>query len=291
MILSPAILLGQKRDELVSVQRDVASMDQHVKDLQKAFDDKISALTALLQQSIDANAKMAAAMDAMQRNLDQKLAEQQTKLVAPVATLGTKVDEMSGDFSAVRENVKELVRHMNDLDAKILDISTAIRTLNNPAPPPPAAGTVPQANAPAVDPNSPPPGWSAELAYNDAFRDYQQKKDEQAVDEFLKYLQYAPKSENAPNAAYYLGQIYYRGQDWGNAIKAFDAVLEQYPKNPRTSESQYMKACALMNDKQKNAAVKEFKNFIANYPDSPRVKDAHAHLRELGMETPNRRRG
>jgi TolA-binding protein len=49
-----------------------------------------------------------------------------------------------------------------------------------------------------------------------------------------------------------------------------------------------MKACALMNDKQKTAAGKEFKNFIANYPDSPRVKDAHAHLRDLGLETRRR---
>ena len=68
----------------------------------------------------------------MQHSLDQKFADQQTKLVAPIASVGTKVDEMSGDFSAVRENVRELIRHMNDLDSKIADISSAVRTLNNP---------------------------------------------------------------------------------------------------------------------------------------------------------------
>lgn len=46
-----------------------------------------------------------------------------------------------------------------------------------------------------------------------------------------------------------------------------------------------MKACALMDDKQKTAAAKEFRNFIENYPDSPRVKDAHEHLRQLGMDS------
>ena len=82
-----------------------------MKQLQKTLDEKTAALTALLQQSIEASNKtQAATMAAMQHNLDQKLAEQQSKLVAPVATLGTKVDEMSGDFSAVRENVKDLVR-------------------------------------------------------------------------------------------------------------------------------------------------------------------------------------
>src|SRR6202041_3938392 len=134
--LSPGLLLGQKHDELVSIQRDVAQLEDQMKQLQKSVDDKTAALTALLQQSIKASNKTAAAMQLMQRNLDQKLAEQQTKLVAPVATLGTKVDEMSGDFGAVRENVKELVRKMNELSTKVDDISSAVRTLNTtPAPP------------------------------------------------------------------------------------------------------------------------------------------------------------
>jgi len=288
MVLSPAILLGQKKEDLASIQRDIADMDDHVKQLQKAYDVKIGELTALLQQSVDANNKMAAAMTAMQHNLDQKLADQQAKLVAPVATLGTKVDEMSGDFRSVRENVAELVRHMNALDAKVTDISSAVRTLNNPAPAPPAAGVPPGGTAQQA-PEGPPAGWSAELAYNTAYNDFKNKKDDQAVDEFLQYVKYAPQSENAPNATYYLGQIYYRGQDWADAIKAFDAVLEKYPKNPRTSESEYMKACALMNDGQKTAAGQEFRSFIKTYPDSPRVKDAHAHLRELGLESTKRR--
>jgi TolA-binding protein len=286
--LSPAILLGQKKEDLASIQRDIADMDDHVKQLQKAYDVKIGELTALLQQSIDANKQMAAAMTALQHNLDQKLADQQTKLVAPVATLGTKVDEMSGDFRSVRENVAELVRHMNALDAKVTDISTAVRTLNNPTPPPPAA-SVPGGGTAQQAPEGPPAGWSPELAYNNAYRDYGAKKDDAALEEFAQYVKYAPQSENAPNATYYQGMIYYRGQDWADAIKAFDAVLEKYPKNPRTSESQYMKACALMNDGQKTAAGQEFRSFIKTYPESPRAKDAHAHLRELGLESTKRR--
>jgi len=287
--LLPAILLGQKKEDLASIQRDVASMDDHVKQLQKAFDDKTAALSALLQQSIDASTKAMAAVTAMQHDLDQKLAEQQAKLVAPVATLGTKVDEMSGDFRSVRENVAELVRHMNDMDAKIADISTAIRTLQNPVTPPPPppggqTGTVAQ-----VTDNSPPPGMSAELSYNAAYRDYQGKKDDTALAEFDQYLKYYPQSENAPNAQYYMGQIYYRAEDYESAAKAFDAVLEKFPANSKTPDAQYMKACALMNGKHNTAAAAEFKAFLAKYPDNPRAKEAHLHLQTLGMETRKRK--
>ena len=39
LALAPALVLGQKREDLASIQRDVASMDDHVKQLQKSFDD------------------------------------------------------------------------------------------------------------------------------------------------------------------------------------------------------------------------------------------------------------
>jgi TolA-binding protein len=286
MAISPAIVFGQKHDELVSIQRDVAQLEDQVKQIQKALDDKTAALTALLQQSIDASNKTAAALAAMQHSIDQKLADQQTKLVTPVATLGTKVDEMSGDFRSVQTNVAELVRHMNELDAKVTDISSAVRTLSNPPVAPPQAN-VPAGTTPQV-PDGPPAGWSAELAYNTAYRDFQGKNDEQAFKELDQYLKYAPQSEHAPDAQYYIAMIYYRGEDWENAVKAFDAVLEKFPANSKTQESQYMKACALMKAKHNTAAGAEFKSFIAKYPNTPRAKDAHAHLVDLGLETKRR---
>jgi TolA-binding protein len=288
IVLTPAILPGQKKEDILSIQRDVASLDDHVKQLQKALDEKTAALTALLQQSIEASNKNTAALQAMQHSIDQKLADQQGKLVAPVASLGTKIEEMSGDFRSVRENVAELVRRMNDLDGKVAEISTVVRTLNTPAAvpaPPPAAG----GSAAAVPEPAPP--MSAELMYTGALTDFNLKKDDTALTKFSDYLRYYGTTSNAPNAQYYIGQIYYRAEAWPDAVKAFDAVLETYPKNPKTAESQYMKACALMKGKQKTAAVREFKNLIEKYPESPRVKDAHAHLRELGMEgSPSSRR-
>jgi TolA-binding protein len=288
MALSPAILFGQKKDDLLSIQRDIADMTDRVKQLQKAFDEKIAALTALLQQSIETSNKTNAAMTAMQREVDQKLADQQTKLVAPLATMGSKVDEMSGDFRSVQTNVAELVRHLNTLDEKVKEISDAIRTLQTPVPaPPPIAGQTGTVQQQAPDVCA---GTSAELSYTSALSDYNAKKDDIALQEFGQYVKCFAGSANAPNAQYYIGQIYYRTENWSDAAQAFDAVVEKFPKNPKTADAEYMKACALMKNKDtKTAAGKEFRNFIAKYPDSPKVREAHLHLRELGMETTPRR--
>jgi tol-pal system protein YbgF len=286
--LTPAILLGQKHDELVSIQRDVAQLEDQMKQLQKALDEKVTALTALLQQSIDLSNKTSAAMAAMQHNVDQKLAEQQTKLVTPVATLGTKVDEMSGDFRSVRENVAELVRKMNDLDGKVTDISQTVRTLAAAAAPPqPPPAVVPAGTNTQQAPDTC-SGTSADLSYTAALGDFNSKKDDIAIGEFAQYVRCFPQSAMAPNAQYYIGQIYYRTQNWEDAVKAFDLVLEKFPKNPKTPDAQYMKACALLNNHEKTAAGQEFKSFIATYPDNPKVPEARKHLRELGLAGPTR---
>jgi TolA-binding protein len=288
--LSSAILHGQKKEDILSMQRDIANMDDHVKQLQKTLDEKTAALTALMQQSIDASNKTSAAMAAMQRDVDQKMAEQGTKLVAPVASMGAKVDEMSGDFRTVSESVRELVRRLNDMDGKLKDISEAVRTLAAQQIQPPPKAEVPPGGTAQQAADTPPPGMSADLSYTAALSDYNGKKDDLAIEEFAQFLKYYSSSANGPSAQYYIGQIYYRGQDWENAAKAFDAVLEKFPKNAKTSEAQYYKACALLNGKHKTAAGEEFKSFIRNYPDSPHVTEAHKHLRELAMEGPTRRK-
>lgn len=281
MALSPAILVGQKKDDLLSIQRDIADMTDRVKQLQKAFDEKIAALTALVQQSIDTSNKTSAAMVTMQHSVDQKMADQQVKLVTPLATMGAKVDEMSGDFRSVQTNVAELVRHLNTLDDKVKDISDAIRSLQAPPPPPPGN---PAAGGTAAQTPDACTGASVDLSYTTALGDFNAKKDDLALQEFHQYVKCFPQSANAPNAAWYIGQIYYRAEDWPNAVQAFDDVVEKFPTNPKTSEAAYYKAISLMKNRQKTDAGKEFRNFIANYPESTHIREAHAHLRELGME-------
>jgi TolA-binding protein len=284
LALSPAILLGQKKDELVSIQRDVAQLEDNVKQLQKSFDEKMAALTALMQQAVDQANKNAQTLAAMQRDVDQKLNDQQTKVLTPVVTLSTRVEDMSGDFGRVRENVAELVRKFNDMNDKVTDISQTVRTLAAAAAPPPPP---PATDAPASTTPQPPAGMSAEVSYNTAYTDYMAKKDELALDEFGKYLQYFSATSHGPDAQYYIGQIYYRAESWADAVKAFDAVLEKFPKNPKTPEAQYFKAVALMKQPdKKNDAILEFKNFIKDYPESTHIREAHTHLRELGAERP-----
>ena len=69
--------MAQKREDILSIQRDVAQLQDQVKQLQKSQDDQIAALRTLVQQSVDASNKLAAGMAALEQNVTRNLSEQQ----------------------------------------------------------------------------------------------------------------------------------------------------------------------------------------------------------------------
>jgi tol-pal system protein YbgF len=283
ILLSGPVLFGQKKEDILEIQRDVALLQDQVRQLQKSQDEKLAAMQAALQQSVDAANKLTAGLSSLQRQIDQKLGDEQGKLVAPLATLGTKVDQMSTDFSSVATNVDELVRRMNALDAKLNDMSNAVRTLAAPPTPPPGAATGPGGAAGGTA--SQVPAMSAENSYNNAFRDYNKGQNDLALQEFADYVKNFPDTSDAPNAQYYIGYIYYSGgANWSDAAKAFDDVLERWPANPKTPDAMYYKGVSLQKDGQKTAAAKVFREYIAKYPKGDHVDQAHKNLRAMGME-------
>ena len=126
-LLIPGFLSAQKRDDILSIQRDVAQLQDQVKQFQASQDQKMAALQGLIQQAIDASSKTSAAMAGLERTVTDRLNDQQSKIQAPVVTLGTKVDQMSDDLRSVRENVAELSTRLANLDNKLADISSAVR--------------------------------------------------------------------------------------------------------------------------------------------------------------------
>ncbi|HEV8144828.1 MAG TPA: tetratricopeptide repeat protein [Bryobacteraceae bacterium] len=282
LLTTPALLFPQNtKEQLVSLQRDVAQLQDQIRQLQKAQADQIAALTALVQQAVDESRKGAAMSGGVQRTIDQKLTDLQAKLVAPVATLGSKVDTVAEDFRTMQTNVAELTRLVRKMDDKLNDISTAVRTLNAP-PPAPQSATAP-------DKPGPPAGVTAEVLYQNGYRDYMGKKDELALQEFNEYLKYFDKNAQAPTVQFYIGNLYDRANQYDDAAQAFDAVLTRFPENEKTAEAMYMKGVMLQKGRHKTDAGAVFQEFLRKYPGSPFASKAREHLKELGLSAPGAR--
>jgi TolA-binding protein len=278
-LLASGPVQAQKREDFIALQRDLANLQDEVKQLRKTQDDKLAALQALVQQSLDASSKVSGSISALQTSLTTTLAEQQNKVVAPVAALGLKVDQMGDEFSKVRESVADLGAQLRRLDTKLEDVSTAVRTLNTPPPPPAAAPGSPTATQVEQPPAS------AEVMFDNARRDFTAKRDELAMPEFIDYLKYYGTSENAHRAQFYIAQIYERHDQFEDAAKAYDAVLERYQPNPFTQEALYYKAVNLQKAKKRNEAIDTYQEFIREYPTNEHVAQARTNLRSLGVSS------
>jgi TolA-binding protein len=192
---------------------------------------------------------------------------------------------------------------MGKLDAKIADLENLINTVRSPAPPPPSGGQGGD-NPGAAGPGAalggstgaaPPQGLQAGSLYTTAYSDQLAGKYDIAFQEFTEYLKYFGSTSFAPNAQYYIADIYFRKADYTNALSSFDAVLEKYEEGPKTPDARYMKAVCLMKLGKNDSAAREFRDIYSRYStDHPDIAaKAKAQLRDMGLSvgtTAKRRR-
>jgi tol-pal system protein YbgF len=276
--LSSTLAMAQKRDDILSIQRDVAQLQDQVKQLQAGQDQKIAALESLIRQAVEESGKVSSAAAALQRTLSERLDEQQARVEAPIAALGTKVDQSGDDLRAARENLADLTRRMANLDNKLADISSAVRTLSQPAvaaPPPGAADS----RAPAA--SAAPSGVTADTLWKKAVRDYTGAKDKQALSEFADFTKYFPQDTNAAEAQYYMGLIYDHGEQYDDAAQVFEAVVERYPDSPKAADAMYMKGVEYQKAKSDKKAIAAYRAFLKQYPNHANAVKARARMRIL----------
>lgn len=282
-LLIPAGLFGQKK-EIVELQRDVALLQDQIRAMQRSQDEKLAGLEVLLKQTLETSNKANTSLALLDSKLNDRFAQLEKGLAQPVAVIGSKVDAMGTDFGGLRESVRDLESKIGKLQGNIVDLGNAVKVLSTPPAPPPPSPTT--SAAPAATPASPCAGASAEQLYNSAMRDRTSGNSDLAIQQFQDYLKCFNTTDRAPNAQYYIGEIYYLRGDYETAVDAFDKVLEQFPQNSKTSDSMLLKGRALAKAGQKESARAEFRSLIAKFPDSENAPKARIELNALGTAKP-----
>jgi TolA-binding protein len=271
-LLLPAVAPAQKR-EITEMNRDVALLQEEIRNMKKADEDRFNSIDAALKKLLDeinsGNRQVTAQGLVLKDQMSRGVVNQ-------VSAVGTKVDALGEDFKFVKENVSEVIERLGKIEQKVMDLNTAIRTMQAPPAPPSEAG------APA---SGPPPGTSADGLYKDALRDKLGAKYDLALDEFRNYVAWFGDSEYAPNAQYYIGEIYYNQKNFDAALKAFDAVIA-LPKNNKSMDAHFMKGRTLVRLGEKSEGAREFRAVVTAAPGTDVARRAQAELRDLGTVTP-----
>ena len=123
------------------------------------------------------------------------------------------------------------------------------------------------------------------LTENDVYRSAKQAYDKgdfnTAREGFQKLLKEFPKSENADNAQFWIGEIYYREKWYEKAILEYQKVIEKYPKGNKVTASLLKQGFAFFNLGDKSNARLILSELIKKYPKSNEAKIAKRKLKGI----------
>jgi tol-pal system protein YbgF len=282
ILLAVPVLAPAASKEIQELQRDVALLQQQIKDLQKSQDEKLTTITELARQAIEAANRGSTGVAVITSNLEKNLRDQTDKVTAPVLGMSTKVNEMGGDVRTLQQAVGDLNALMGRMQAQLTDINNAIKVMQAPPVPPPAAtgaGGVPSAGGGSDTPPMP-----VQKLYETARGDYQGGKYDLAVQEFADYLKYYGNTDLAPNAQFYIAMIHYGQKNYDDAVKEFDMVLEKYPDNNKTAEALLYKGRSLVKmPGHKTDGASEFMEVIRRFPKTDEAVQACNERKTLGL--------
>lgn len=273
--------------EIMELQRDVAGLQEQLRQLKESQDKQLAALTVLVQQALDTSKSSTTGVAVIQNNLQQSLRDLETKVATPVAGLSTRLDSMDQDMRTVQQSVGDLTGTVNKVQQQLTDLQHAIAILQAPAPPPPAAtgtsngggGGVPGIAPASTAPEPCPP--AGEL-YPDANSDRTAGKYDLALKEYADYLRCYGNLPLAPNAQFYIGTIHGLQGDYDNAVKDFDVVLEKYPDNLKTPDALYSKGKALVKLGRLTDGAAEFSEVIKRFPKNDLAVKACDERKSMG---------
>lgn len=274
--------------EIQELQRDVAQLQDQLRQLQQSQDRQLAAIQALVQQSLSAANDATKSVAVIQSGFQQNLRDQESKVVTPVVGLNTRMDQMSQDMRTLQQAVTDLTGLMSKMQAQLTDLNNAVKVMQAPAVPPPGASAAPTGGMPGAPaaPANDTPTMSASDLYANAQRDRQGGKLDLALQEFGDYIRWYGNTELAPNAQYYIASIHASQSDYDSAIREYDMVLEKYPDNNKTADAMYGKGVALARLGRRTDGAKEFQELIKRYPSNSLSGQACTQLTNMGLKCP-----
>ena len=170
-------------------------------------------------------------------------------------------------LTAMAEQLDSIVKRLADLEHYLnMERAAAKAAAAKPAKTKPAAST-----APSDD----------QTLYLGAKQAFDKGDFDSARQKFEEVLKRYPKSENADNAQFWLGEIYYREKWYEKAILEYQKVIEKYPQGNKVPSSLLKQGFAFLNIGDKANARLILRELVKKYPDTNEGKIARQKLEEL----------
>ena len=117
--------------------------------------------------------------------------------------------------------------------------------------------------------------------YKRALKEYQDKNYEAAIVNFKQFLKQSPKSPQAGNAQYLIGESLYAQKQYEAAIVAFDEVVQKHSQDPKVAAAMLKQGYAFAELKDARNARFFLQQVQKKYPNSSEAQQASEKLKQL----------
>ena len=266
--------------EIIELQTQVSQLQDLITQMKQSNDERMGVLLHLVQQNADSVSRMTTQVNTLQQSMSSQNENQQ----------------LSGQMQSLNDSVDELKTRIGKLDATLQSMQAQLQNVQSQPSggAPPAGAAAPSGpggmanSAPPAGGFAPPPAMTntnppLQQTYQSALRDYNSAKYEVANSEFGDVVKYYPQDDLSGNAHFYMGEIAYRQGKYAQAVKQYDAVLEQFAGNPKAPAAQLRKGESLLSSSQRDAGAQELRSLIQRYPQTPEAAEARSKLNGLGI--------
>jgi TolA-binding protein len=262
-----------------AIQRDIAMIGEEMRRLSATLTNEFTAMKTMVQQSINASDKAQGSVLVLETRMTERMQSLEKSLNQTVANMNAKVDAMADEFRSIKEENKETNARLLKMSAKmdeLKNIVTSLPSLINQAPPQPQL---------QGDNNPPAPGPGAGAStFEDANRDRLAGKNDLAIKEYREFVKAYPKSENACEAQFRVGELLMKKDDIPNAAAEFDMVIERYDATCKFQpDARYQKGKAFVKAGQPTSAKDEFRRLAEDYKNTLWETRAKEALKEIGF--------
>lgn len=173
------------------------------------------------------------------------------------------------------ESIASIRSAIDNNDRKLGDLKEAIASVEKKAL---AAAEASATRAPAQDSKK---GEEPEAMYARGYKETVDKDYAKAAETFKSFLASYSGHKLAPNAQYWLGEVYYARGDWELAILEFDRAVKKYPESEKVPAAILKEALSFEKLGSKKEARVLLNEVMERFPKSPEAKLAKKRLESL----------
>jgi tol-pal system protein YbgF len=213
-------------------------------------------------------------------DLGSNVAQQMQSLLKTEADMQVKLRDLGGQIEALQAKLEDTNYRLSQLSQQIAATNQDFKNFRS-QPPAPAPES---ATAPPPAPGGGGAGIDPKSLYDAAYNDYLKGNFDLAMREFQEYLTNFPNTDLSDNAAYWIGESYYRQRRFRQAIEEFDIVLTRYPKGDKVPSALLKKGYSYLELGERSQGVVQLQHVIRQYPTSDEANLARQRLREIGVD-------